>query len=93
MPKNYPFSAPRVKFTGPRPFHPQIYATGEVAFEFLQIWQPNFLIKRLLTELQKLLDNPSSKYNSHALIYPEAWQLFTKDPASYWEYVKKNKHI
>uniref|UniRef100_A0A0G4HAB9 UBC core domain-containing protein n=1 Tax=Chromera velia CCMP2878 TaxID=1169474 RepID=A0A0G4HAB9_9ALVE len=86
----YPNSAPKVKFIGKVPFHPNVYTgpknNGDICLNMLQRdWSPVYSTVHVIVSVRSLLDAP----NTDSPANPRAAQLYEKDPAAYRQEVRE----
>ncbi|XP_001628644.2 ubiquitin-conjugating enzyme E2 C isoform X1 [Nematostella vectensis] len=59
FPKEYPYQAPKVKFTTPC-FHPNVDQQGNICLDILkEKWAPSYNVRTLLLSIQSLLEDPN----------------------------------
>eukprot|EP00042_Codosiga_hollandica_P030495 m.177571 g.177571 ORF g.177571 m.177571 type:complete len:148 (+) comp53372_c0_seq4:217-660(+) len=85
FPNDYPFSAPKVKFTT-KIYHPNITAAGEVCAEvFTKSWNPGMTLAKVLLVMQTLMLEPNVE---HPLV-PDVATLYQKDRKKFDETAKE----
>lgn len=61
FPKDYPYSAPSIKFETPC-FHPNVDQYGNICLDILkEKWSPTYTVKTILLSLQTLLGDPNNE--------------------------------
>ena len=69
FPSEYPFKAPKVTFSSPVPFHPNVDESGNLCLDILkEEWSAAYSVKTLLVSIRSLLSEPNndSPLNAHA---------------------------
>jgi ubiquitin-conjugating enzyme E2 A len=83
---DYPNTPPKVKFTTPGVFHPNVYVNGDICLDILKSqWSPSYDVRMLLISIQSLLAEP----NPGSAANPEAAELLTSNKAQYEARVKR----
>lgn len=83
---DYPNSPPKVKFTTPGVFHPNVYTTGDICLDILKAqWSPAYDVRTLLLSIQSLLAEPNPASAANA----EAAELITSNRTAYDARVRK----
>eukprot|EP00102_Acyrthosiphon_pisum_P012920 XP_008182267.1 PREDICTED: SUMO-conjugating enzyme UBC9-B-like [Acyrthosiphon pisum] len=83
---DYPSSPPKCRFEPPL-FHPNVYPSGTVCLSLLdenKDWRPSMTIKRLLVEIQYLLNEPSIEDPAQA----EAYHMYCQNRSEYFNCVR-----
>jgi ubiquitin-conjugating enzyme E2 D/E len=62
FPRNYPFSAPSVRFYTPI-YHCNVSVDGHICLDTLINWSPGFTIIKCLTDIRHLIENPDPNNN------------------------------
>ena len=90
---DFPNGPPYIRFSKPLPFHPQIYATGEIECGFFDHsnWKPHYTLTTIFQVLKKFMDNPHVSEPTHELINPDAYNTLKKDKARYWRIVHSKR--
>jgi ubiquitin-protein ligase len=66
---DYPMKAPIVRFIGPKIYHPNVNASGDICLDILKDgWAPTLSLSKMMMSICSLLNdpNPSSPLNSTA---------------------------
>jgi ubiquitin-protein ligase/Mg-chelatase subunit ChlD len=85
FPATYPFVAPRLQIVTPV-YHYAVSSDGKVCLPILgSEWSPAKNMKHVLTDLEELLHDPTSRIDPHAELSRRSWlsDLLRTDPEAY----------